>query len=128
MKTKIFSQGGLKIIAAGENGQRVLEKIMQLKNLQSEEVLIDENLAEKIRGTETLFTISDSSQDMQIAANIAKISKSVDVITFGIIMIGDDFPPAKNRDENIFNELQNSCDTFLIHKLKDSLEFFNEVL
>ena len=125
---KMLSVRDMKIIAAGANGIRILDLITRNANQKSESVEIDESLGEKIRGTDLLFTLSDSCPDMKLANDVAEISKSVDVTTFGVIVIGDDLPKAKYRDEKLFEKLQSTCDTFLIHTIDESLEFFNEIL
>ena len=127
-EAKMISAGDLKVIAVGANGVRILDLITRNVNRQSESVEIDESLGEKIRGTDILFTLSDSSSDMKLATDIAEISKSVDVTTFGVIVIGEDLPKAKYRDEKLFEKLQMTCDTFLIHTIEESLEFFSELL
>ena len=127
-EAKMISAGDLKVIAVGANGFRILDLITRNVNRQSESVEIDESLGEKIRGTDILFTLSDSSSDMKLATDIAEISKSVDVTTFGVIVIGEDLPKAKYRDEKLFEKLQMTCDTFLIHTIEESLEFFSELL
>lgn len=126
-ETKMIQAGDLKLIAVGSNGNRVLDRIARSVNRKSESVEIDSSLGEKIRGTDILFTLSDSSSDMEIARQVAEISKNVDVTTFSIIVIGEDLPKAKYRDENLFNRLQETCDTFLIHTIDESLEFFSEI-
>ena len=127
---KMFSVGSLRIVAVGENGIDSLEKILKDVGIEFEleEIQLDQAFTEKIRGSEPFFTLSDSSVDMQLATEVAKLAKSVDIIIFGIIVIGENLPLAKDRDEKIFSEFQSSCDTFFIHTLKESTDFFRDVL